>query len=568
VKREKRPTRRLWPCFALVAVALAVTGPLAKAQRAPDAGSILRQQQPPVLDLPVEPFPALQTEQPARPPLQAPQDLHFALNGWRVTGQTVFTEAELLALIDDDVGLIGLVDLEEAAARVSRHYREHGYVVARAYIPAQEIRDGIVEIAVLEGRIGRVIIENRSRVRDGLIASRVDDLEGQLVREESINLRLRLTHDLEGIGFSAPAALQPGTNVGETDLVLPLESGPLVTGSLELDNHGNRYTGGNRLSGQIDIHGPTRSGDLLSLRGTVGDPDLGVYNVLYELPAGAGGLRLGGDLARVRYRLGRDFSALEAHGTADTWLGFVSHPLTLGRNHSAHARLSYRQSDIQDRIDSTGTVTDKSSRLSAVAITGDWHDAFAGGGATAVSLSYGRGDLDIKSLEARAIDDATARTQGGFWKWNMSATRLQRLTERASLYLSYASQKAQKNLDSSEKFILGGPYGIKAYPEGEAPGDAGYILNVELRYDLRGNWIPGRAQLLAFVDTGAVTINESVFASGPNRRELSSAGLGLSWVGDQGLYLRLIVAHQLGNEPATSDTDQATRGWLQAFRRF
>jgi hemolysin activation/secretion protein len=245
----------------------------------------------------------------------------------------------------------------------------------------------------------------------------------------------------------------------------------------------------------------------------------------------------------------------------------------LGRTYSAHARVGYQESNIEDRIGATATVADKLSRLGTFAFTGDWRDTFGGGGINAVSLTYGVGNLDILSPEARAIDYATARTEGGFQKWNLCLTRLQRLTEGASLYLLFTGQKADKNLDPSEKLILGGPYGVKAYPEGEAPGDTGYLLNVELRYDLRDSWIPEHAQLLALFDMGQVTTNERPFAPGSNDRALSSVGLGLDLSVDLGFDLgtfdmRAVVARKLGNEQATSDTDRAMRGWLQFSKRF
>jgi hemolysin activation/secretion protein len=98
-----------------------------------------------------------------------------------------------------------------------------------------------------------------------------------------------------------------------------------------------------------------------------------------------------------------------------------------------------------------------------------------------------------------------------------------------------------------------------ALPEGEAPGDSGYLVNAELRYDLRGEWIRGRAQLLGLIDTGAVTTNELSFEPGPNHRDLSSAGVGLNWVEAHGLQVRLVVAHKLGDARATSDTDRQIR---------
>ena len=554
---------------ALTLIALALAAPIARAQLLPDAGSILRQGLPPAFGLPPKPPPALKIETPEPGKSQTSSEIRFVLNQVRLTGQTVFTESELLALVQDLIGKeVGLADLEQATARVSRHYRERGYVVARAYLPAQELRDGIVEIAVLEGRIGRVTVENNSRVRDEVIAARVDSLQGRLVRDQDIDARLRLVYELSGVAPDARATLNPGANVGETDLALTLEKDPLISGTIELDNYGNRFTGGNRLSAQVNVHSPTGSGDLLSLRATEGLSDLRLYRLSYQVPVSASGLRLGGDYSHVRYRLGRTFSALEANGTAGSGLVFASHPLLLGQTYSAHARVSYQHSDIQDRIDSTSTVTDKTTHLGALAVTGDWLDRLGGGGTNAAALSLAAGKLNIETPLARAIDDVTAHTNGGYQKWNLSLMRLQRLGERVSLYLAYSGQKANKNLDSSEKIILGGPYGVKAYPQGEAPGDSGYLLNAELRYDLTGDWIPGRMQLLAFVDAGSVKINEEPFVSGPNRRQLGSAGLGGNWFPDRSFQIRLVVAQKLGGERALSDTDRPIRGWLQMIFQF
>jgi hemolysin activation/secretion protein len=187
---------------------------------------------------------------------------------------------------------------------------------------------------------------------------------------------------------------------------------------------------------------------------------------------------------------------------------------------------------------------------------------------SAASLSYNLGDLHIESPDALAIDAATAQTDGRFRTLNLSLTRLQHLSERTSLNIALAGQKADKNLDSSQKLILGGPFGVKDYPEGEAPGDSGYLLNAELRYDLTGQWLGGRPQHLGLGDTGRVTINQDPFQAGTNHRELSSAGAGLDWMNVHGLELRLMVAPKLGDARATSDTDHDTRAWLQLLQRF
>jgi len=77
--------------------------------------------------------------------------LSVTVKAFHVVGATVYTEHELLALLNPfkDRSL-SFADLEEAAATITRYYRKNGYLVARAYVPAQQIKDGVVEITVLE----------------------------------------------------------------------------------------------------------------------------------------------------------------------------------------------------------------------------------------------------------------------------------------------------------------------------------------------------------------------------------------------------------------------------------
>jgi hemolysin activation/secretion protein len=162
------------PRHAIVALIVCVSfARVAQAQIIPDAGSILREQQKAAPELPTRPAPTIKNDEPARPALKPEDTPRFVLQRFRVTGNTVFSEPELTGLVREYVGKeVSFADLEQATARISRYYREHGYRVARAYIPAQVIKtDGVVEIAVIEGRYGKVNLNNRSHVGDR-VASR------------------------------------------------------------------------------------------------------------------------------------------------------------------------------------------------------------------------------------------------------------------------------------------------------------------------------------------------------------------------------------------------------------
>lgn len=538
------------------------------AQPIPDAGTTLRQLEPPVLTLPRKPLPAVDVETPARPALEPATAIRFMLKAFRITGTTVLAEAELQASLQEYVGReVGMQELGEAAERIKRFYFRRGYPLVTAYLPVQDIKDGVVEIAVIEGRIGNVRLLNRSPVRDAVIVSYLKDLQGRIVEDTSLERKLLLVYDLAGVA-PGKAVLSPGESIGETDLRVELEPGRRMAGAVELDNYGSRFTGATRLSGGLDIFGPARLGDSLSLRVIKGDPGLEYGRIAYQLPLSGDGLQVGGGYSQVRYRLGKDFAALGAAGEADTASAFAMYPLLRSRPFSLYGRLGYERKDFQDRIDATAIVIDKNTDVVTATLSGDYFDALGAGAASAFSLSYNSGKLRIDTPAAKAVDDVTARTDGAYGRWTLSYARLQGLTGSSALFVSFYGQKASKNLDSSEKLVLGGINGVRAYPQGEALGDSGYLLSGELRYTFSLRALPGTLQLAGFLDTGETTVNEEPFAAVPNRRRLSGGGVSLNWTKVNDFTLRVAIAHRIGNEHASAGSDSRMRAWLQAIKNF
>ncbi len=550
----------------LGAAALAAT--TAIAQPVPDAGTTLRQLEPPVLTLPRKPPPAVDVEKPARPALETAPAARFTLKAFRITGATVFAEAELQPLVQEYTGReVGFQELGEAAGRITRFYSQRGYSLATAYLPVQDIKDGVVEIAVIEGRMGSVQLLNRSHVRDAVVVSYLEKLQGRIVEDASLERKLMLVYDLPGVTPNK-AVLSPGQAIGETDLRVELDPGRRIAGTVELDNYGGRFTGATRLSGSLDIFSPARLGDLLSIRAIKGDPGLEYGRIAYQIPIPGDGLQVGAAYSHVRYRLGKNFAALGANGEADSASAFAMYPLVRSRQFSLYGRLGYERKDFEDRIDATATVTEKRTDATTVTLSGDYVDGLGAGATSAFTLSYGRGKLRIETPAAKAIDDLTARTNGAYGRWALSYLRLQGLTQNTALFVSFYGQKASKNLDSSEKMSLGGVNGVRAYPQGEALGDSGYILTGELRHTFSLGALPGTMQVAGFLDTGEVTLNEEPFAAVANRRRLSGGGVSLSWTKANDFALRLAVARRIGNEPATAGSDSRTRAWLQAIKNF
>ena len=486
----------------------------------------------------------------------------------RVVGARAYSETELLAVTGFNPGSeLTLSDLRGMAAMIADYYHQNGYFVAQAFLPAQDIVDGVVTIEVIAGEYGKITLRNQSNLSDSVANNLMGGLSsGDPIVAAPLENRLLLLSDAPGV--TVKSTLVPGAAVGTSDLLVDVTPGERVSGSIDADNAGNRYTGQYRLGATINLNEPAGQGDVASLRVMTAGSGFNYARASYQMQVGKA--KVGVAYSVLDYALSREFESLQAHGTAKIASLYGSYPLIRSRNTNLYAQVGYDDRRFQDRVDSISTVTDKKAKVLTGGLYGDHIDNFGGGGVSTYALSLSAGELDIQTPSVRALDAVTTQSNGNYNKLGFSAARLQNVTESVSLYASVNGQFASKNLDVSEKMELGGMYGVRAYPEGEAYADEGYVLNLEARvqvgkfYDQQ----PGQLQLIGFVDNGSVTINRNPWTAGPNHRTLSGAGVGFVWSSANDFVLKAYYARKLGSEMATSAPDSAGRFWVQAVKYF
>ncbi len=512
--------------------------------------------------------PEIRVEQGQTQAAPASDNVKILVKSLHVTGQTLYSEDELVAVTGfSPGGELTLSELRGMASKIADHYRTNGYFVAQAYLPPQEIKDGVVTIAVLEGRYGRVTLNNQTNLSDGLASGLLDaPQEGTTIAIAPLESRLLLLSDLPGVNVNS--TLTPGASVGTSDLNVDLTPGQRVTGNIEADNAGYYYTGQYRVGGTVNLNNPLGLGDVLSVRALTSGSGMRYGRVSYQLQMGKA--TVGAAYAAMDYHLGEEFEVLDAHGTAEIASLYSSYPLIRSRNTNLYALLAYDYKTFQDKVDVTSTVTDKSVHVGSVGLVGNHRDGFGGGGLTTFSLIGSAGHVDINTPEALAVDEMTAQSNGSFQKLGFNATRLQNVTERVSLYAAITGQLASKNLNIFEKMPLGGPYGVRAYPVGEAYSDEAYVATLEVRYLLPRVWdeMPGQMHLIGFADIGTGIINKDPWTNGDNRRTLSGAGIGLTWADYKNFMANMYYAHKLGDEKATAAPDQSGQFWIQVVKYF
>ncbi|MCJ9702249.1 ShlB/FhaC/HecB family hemolysin secretion/activation protein, partial [Bradyrhizobium sp. SHOUNA76] len=411
----------------------------------------------------------------------------------------------------------------------------------------------------------RAIIEGRVKP-DGVTRQ---DLEDALLR----------MNDLPGV--SVHAKLAPGEAPNTSKLVVGVAQAPVVGGGIWADNYGSSNVGKAQGNGLVRLTDVSGYGDLTRLSGTVSQgQEFG--SLATSVPLAASGF-----VANATYSY-LDYHNIDAIGRALGLTGFA---------HFANGGIDYsliRSRDFNLQLGGTvtwkalvddsvaGTLQDKRSTSGTLSLNGDRRDALLGGGITNWSVSWTYGDLDLSRLaSALAADQAGLQTQGRFNRINATVARLQALPGDFALFGRLYGQWADKNLDSSEDFALGGPFGVRGYPVGEGRGDMGVLGTLELRYNAPVPARFGSLQLASFLDGGYVKINVSpngiapVTVCGCNDYGLASAGLVARWTREW-LNVSASWAHTLGDNPGRSIITGANADgvkandqfWLQAGIRF
>jgi hemolysin activation/secretion protein len=554
--------------------------PTTFAQLAPDAGGILRQIDP-AIAAPIKPPPSILLPRESRPALPTQSEFSIEVRGFNITSATAFSETQLLLLVQDAIGsTLNIQELDSIADRITRFYRDHGYLVARAYVPAQEVKNGSVEIAVLEGFYSAINVQNKSLLDSQHFAHYLAPLQqSRAIEQQTLERSLLLLSDAAGIGAITPT-LSPGNQVGGSELAVKLDAAPRFSASLDGDNYGGKSNAENRLGFVVNMNSPTGRGDQLTLRGIFTPPGFqpseGPHGrtlfgrLTYVSPLGHRGLRAGVAFSDLRYRIGEPFQALDASGDAKISSAFLSYPFVRGRDVNLYGQLAYDNKRIVDSSLANQVQfgnADVARRINVVtlAITGDRRDDLLDGALNRYSAAFTLGDVKIQTVAARNVDEDGLATHGSFSKVYLNFERLQRISETWSLSFSAALQESNSNLDAAEKFSLSGPNGVRAYGQGYLAGDCAYLATLELRKTFeKAPWF----QFLVFVDHGAARIDRNPLASSSdNRRTLSGTGIGLMAALANNFAVRLNHAWRFNaDEPARREPVHQT--WFQVVKYF
>lgn len=436
-------------------------------------------------------------------------DTEFELQAIRFNESAFISADQLQAIADDYIGRpVRFADLNAMIGRINRLYAERGIISARALIPPQTIADGVLQVRLVEGRLGDLQIQGNTAVRESFITSRLPLSAGEVVDIPALRSalnRLNRTTDLQ-----VQTALKAGKAPGETDLALRVTEPDRLSTQFTIDNYGTESTGEYRGGLLAQVYAPLGIDDRLTLYG-VGSEGAANGLLSYGFPVNRYGGRLDlsystGDIEIVE----GPFVPLDITGESTSYDVALNQPFQRGDRLWSDVYLAGSWSD---------SVTDISgSALSEFDVTRYTLGVQLRGFSDHGLWTFQQG---ISRAEAENLFGDTEDTLlfNGIGSYVYRFTALWSAQARAGW--QYASEKT---VPSPLLFQVGGVSSVRGYTEGALAGARGYFLNLEARYRYSPRMTP-----FVFVDHGLV---DDV---SPDRETLSSAGVGLAW--QYGQYL-------------------------------
>lgn len=515
---------------------------------------------------------------------------------FKLSGNTVIPTEELEALVASSIGKEMTVrELNEVAETITEYYAGKDYFLAQAYLPTQQVRGGVVEIAILEGNLGKVIILDNARYKTETIVRYLEPIQkGKVFRESTLETALNELNMLPGLRVRAD--LKPGEVDGSADLTLRARERIPHTVLLDIDNYGSRFSGPWLYGAEIGIGNISGIGDNLSLRGIKSDDNLFFTNITYLIPVTSVGTKLQLTWVHSENVIGEEFAALRPVGRADVASVDILQTITRTGGFSLTAVGGFDFKTVRNITLDALTSKDE-LRVFRLGLRGDYRDPYLGRTYFGLTWHYGvdfwGGSEQNAPQTSFAITDAGVTTGAGpgtFSKGTLDFARFQSLNlpflpkipvltaalNDSYLVLRGVGQIVSDRLLSSERFAIGGYYTVRGYPIGERIGDHGYSATAELVVPVpSGVKVPfgnltwkEMFQVVAFIDHGGIFVSSVTLPRGQTpplpQEYLTGAGGGLRInlpfgvpgpVGKGVLTLKIDWASAIGR-PRPSSRDQ------------
>jgi len=472
-----------------------------------------------------------------------------------VEGNTLLSPEELNKVLKKYEGReLSFRDLVLLVREITDLYHSRGYLTTYAYLPPQKIKNGVLKIAVVEGKVEEIKVEGNKRYSDRFFKAHFEDLINKPFNLEAFKNGIINLSDYPFL--KAAATLKRGKTLGSSILVVKVQEKKPYKFFLKYDNYGSKVIEKNRMLVNFAFEPHLKEGDLLDFKYLVGvdqfiDPsELYLMKIDYKVPLNyKSGLKIGAYTTWSGYDADGPYSEVDLKGKTRIYAIYLEKPLINEPNFRVKLIPSFIYKDIYEYMLGTRFYKD-ALRVAHLEFFFTGSDPFEG---------YNRGKLIFDKgivgiFGGTGYSDTGVSRQNadpGFFKILFIWLRDQNLTKNFKLFTSLSAQWTDDRLFAAETFTIGGFGTVRGFDPGTYSGDKGVTFTSELSY--RKAVYPWGFEPFVFFDWGAVFVNKPQ----PGEKKhayLSSIGLGVKVAFKNRLnfrvdYAKPIVNDKLGSYP-------------------
>jgi len=479
---DRRTSRKNWGVLAAVVAAL-LAAPTAYAQSSVQPGVIEREYE--------EARPPRPSTEITIPSVDAPrawedaQAVRFVLNRVEIDGNVAIGDQELMQPFVPLIGReVSIAEVFSAAEGITHIYDGAGYALSLAYVPAQEVRDGVVVVRVVEGFIAEVAIRDSQDTRSG----RWDDFaerlkESRPLRSEVLERTLLLANDLAGVKVKSVFERIPNAAPGAMRLVMSIDR-KAVGVHAEVNNRGSSAIGPIREFLNIDLNGLLGNEERITVFGVgaLDGMELAYFGGRLDFPVSSEGTVVSLEASRSETDPGTPaLSAVDFKGEGWTASFGVSHAFIRSLRENLYGSMGVVYKDLKSRLLGTNASKDR-IRAVAVGLDYDSRDRWGGLWRAVATLFIG-----VDAFDATKEGDplaSRAGASGKFARIEGAVSHLVSISPYASFYAEIAGQVADGPLLVSEQCGYGGGHIGRAFDPFEITGDHCVKGRAEFRFDI------------------------------------------------------------------------------------
>lgn len=467
----------------------------------------------------------------------------FVFRDLTLSGMTAFDQEEIKQIYEENLGhTITVARLFDILTEIQQLYQDEGYTLSKVIMPPQDIKDGHIIFQFVEGHVTQVDIDPlliKSAFLQAVVQKILQMRPLDVLYLERLML---LLNDRPGLNVTSVLS-NIDDNPEETGAVkLTIKSvyrPEFVTGFANANNFGSNFIGPIQITTGANIQRglPNESSLNIYAARASSASDMRQIGADYNLPIlGASGTLLSFSGNWTRIEPDDKLDDLDILGHSLNLSTSINYPLIRQRDQSLILTLGFDYKNATTDILMSRLFADRIRSVN----TGMTY-AFSDGwrGLNSIGLNVGKG-LDIFGARKTGSEELS-RGEGhsDFVKYEISALRMQSITDDIDIVASLKGQYANSPLLSSEEFGFGGPTQGRGYDTGELSGDHGVGLSLELHHkDMLPTLLPD-AEGYVFYDIGKVW---NIDPSDNYRRTAASAGAGLRFELPYAISLNAMVA--------------------------